>query len=176
MMSTIGDAEAEFKQLHTVSHDLCTMLFEYYGKHITLPRRELFEKATGLRVTPADQSQGFRTSHEAVSAMEEARRQDLIQHHVYSVSGNRGGMGNTKGGRGKKHGRGGRGGKPHNNNLRHISATAQQTTQQQRPSTPAPAGPANAAGGAPATPAPKSTPPARGPKGGGRGRGRGKGQ
>ena len=33
------------------SQDLCTMRFEYVGKHIVQPCRDLFEKATKMKVS-----------------------------------------------------------------------------------------------------------------------------
>ena len=76
------------EHLHSLtlqSRDLCFMLLECYSKHLSQPRRDLFEKATGLMITPVEQSTGFLTTLEAECAMEEARRQDLIQHHARSV-------------------------------------------------------------------------------------------
>ena len=40
------------------------MLFEYYGKVIAQPRRDLFSKATGLRVSQSSDT-GFMTRVEA---------------------------------------------------------------------------------------------------------------
>ena len=39
-------------QLDFMVEDLCMMLLEYFGKHIAQPRRELYEKVTGLPVNP----------------------------------------------------------------------------------------------------------------------------
>ena len=164
------DAEAEFNVLHRVSHDLCTMLLEYYGKHIVQPRRDIFEKATGLRVTPGDQSSGFLTAVEADSAMEEARRQDLILHHASTLNPSQRGRGNQgrgNRGRGQQRGRGNRG----RGNLRHLHPSGANTQQK---STPAAASPAAAAQAVDAPRQPASTSPqSKGPKGGGRGRGGG---
>ena len=68
------------------SRDLCLMLLEYYAKHLSQPRRDLFKKANSLMITPSDQSVGFLTTLEAQSAMKEARQRDLIHHHALSVS------------------------------------------------------------------------------------------
>ena len=72
-----------YRDLSFVTYDLCQTLFDFLGKHIVQPRRDIFEKATGLRVTAGDQASGFLTQFEAESAMEEARRQDLI-HQILS--------------------------------------------------------------------------------------------
>ena len=147
-----------------------TMLLEYYGKHIVQPRRDIFEKATGLRVTPGDQSSGFLTAVEADSAMEEARRQDLILHHASTPNPSQRGRGNQgRGNRGcgQQRGRGNRG----RGNLRHLHPSGANAQQK---STPAAASPAAAAQAVDAPRQPASTSPqSKGPKGGGRGRGGG---
>lgn len=56
------DVEAELKASTTVLHDLCLLLLEYYGTHLAQPRRDLFQKAIGRLVTPADQSVGSLTT------------------------------------------------------------------------------------------------------------------
>ena len=43
-------AESLLKDCQQSIEDLATMLFEYYGKVIVQPRRDLFSKAFGLRV------------------------------------------------------------------------------------------------------------------------------
>ena len=57
------------------------MLFEYYGKVIAQPRRELFSKATGLRVAQSSDT-GFMTRVEADAAMESAKQAELISVHA----------------------------------------------------------------------------------------------
>ena len=42
------------------SEDLCTMLLEYFGKHIVQPRCDLFEKATWMKVSHSSDT-GFLT-------------------------------------------------------------------------------------------------------------------
>ena len=61
--------------------DLSTMLFEYYGKVIAQPCRELFSKATGLRVAQSSDT-GFMTRVEADAAMESAKQTELISMHI----------------------------------------------------------------------------------------------
>ena len=89
------DAAAAVSCFYNVFHDMCTLLLEYYGKHISKPRGDLFEKATGLRVTPADQS----------SASLLVRRQTLLWRRpgdrIFSLSRSGlqlGGGGGAKGG------------------------------------------------------------------------------
>ena len=53
------------------------MLFEYYGKIMVQPRRDLFEKATHLRVFQSSAA-GFMTRVEADAAMESAKQAELI--------------------------------------------------------------------------------------------------
>ena len=62
--------------------DLCMMLLEYFGKHIAQPRRELYEKVTGLPVNPGKTSHGWLAEQEAESAMLVAQQQDLLQQHI----------------------------------------------------------------------------------------------
>ena len=57
------------------------MLFEYYGKVIAQPRRELFSKATGLRVAQSSDT-SFMTRVEADAAMESAKQAELISVHA----------------------------------------------------------------------------------------------
>ena len=66
------DLASSHRGLSFVTHDLCQTLFEFLGKHIVQPRRDIFEKATGLRLTAGDQASGFLTQFEVESAMEEA--------------------------------------------------------------------------------------------------------
>ena len=57
------------------------MLFKYFGKVIAQPRRDLFEKATSLRVSQSS-SMGFMTRVEAEAAMELANQAELISAHA----------------------------------------------------------------------------------------------
>ena len=57
------------------------MLFEYYGKVIVQPRRELFSKASGLRVSQSSNT-GIMTRVEADAAMESAKQAELISVHA----------------------------------------------------------------------------------------------
>mgnify|MGYP001047692992 CR=1 FL=1 len=57
------------------------MLFEYYGKVIAQPRRDLFSKATGLRVSQSSDT-GFMTRVEADAAMESAKQTELLSMHI----------------------------------------------------------------------------------------------
>ena len=75
-----------FDELDYRVEDLCSMLLEFYGKHIAQPRRDLFEKATGLPVNPGKPSHGFLTEQEAESAMVVAQQQDLIQQHIAAMA------------------------------------------------------------------------------------------
>ena len=59
------------------SEDLCTMLFEYFGKHIVQPRRDLFEKATKMKVSESCDT-GFLTHVEASTAMETCKQIELF--------------------------------------------------------------------------------------------------
>ena len=63
------------------SEDLCTMLFEYFGKHIVQPRRDLFEKATWMKVSQSSDT-GFLTQIEANAAMETCKQIELFQAHA----------------------------------------------------------------------------------------------
>ena len=104
---------------------------EYFGK-LSQPRRDLYEKVTGLQPTPAVQAHGFLTQLEQDSAMEEARRRDLIHQHVSVIApSNRGGGKHNRGNRGGNR-RGGRG--QARGNLRHLSSVP---TSRQQDATPA---------------------------------------
>ena len=64
------------QQLQT-SQSLLSMLFEYFGQHIAQPRRDLFEKVTGLK--PGQHSTtGFLTGIESLAAAELARQQEFL--------------------------------------------------------------------------------------------------
>ena len=77
------------------------MLFEFFGKTIVQPHRDLFEKATGLSVSHST-SPGFLTKAESESAMATARQHDLIGTHIDAVQSN------NFGGRGRGSGKNGR--------------------------------------------------------------------
>ena len=66
-------AEQLLEQYQQSSKDLCSMLLEYFGKHIVEPSRDLFEKATKMKVS---QSSGtcFLTQVEASARWRPASR------------------------------------------------------------------------------------------------------
>ena len=66
------------------TRDLCSVLFEFFGKHIVQPRCDIFEKATGLSV-PQPAALGFLTQVESDAACDIARQHDLLGIHVKSV-------------------------------------------------------------------------------------------
>ena len=74
-------AESLLEECQQSIEDLSTMLFEYYGKVIAQPRRDLFSKATGLRVSQSSDT-GFMTRVEADAAMESAKQTELISMHI----------------------------------------------------------------------------------------------
>ena len=158
----------QLKSLTVQTADLVVILLEYFGK-LSQPRRDLYEKVTGLQPTPVEQANGFLTQLEQDSAMEEARRRDLIYQHVSVIApSNRGGGKHNRGNRGGNR-RGGRG--QARGNLRHLSSVP---TSRQQDATPA----ATTSAEKTASPAkPTSTsPPGKGtPKGGGRGNKDGRG-
>ena len=78
--------------------DLCQMLFEFLGKTIVQPRRDLFEKATGLSVSHFTSS-SFLTRAESESAMATAWQHNLISTHINAVRSN------TFGGHGRGNGK-----------------------------------------------------------------------
>ena len=173
-------AETLLPEVQNSAFDLCQILFEFFGKNIVQPRRELFQKATGLSVSH-NTSSGFLTGAESESAMATARQHDLIGAHIDAVrSSTFGGRGR---GRGKNNRRGAqRGAGRGSNQLRHLqpnrpsappSATpAPQQQQQQQQQQRQQQQPASGQAASSATPGrQQSTPPAKG-----RGRGRGKSQ
>ena len=143
------------------SFNLCSMLFEYYGKHIVLPRRDLFEQATKMQVSFSANT-GFLTRVEAAAAMETAKQTELFQ--AYAETSRPSQPKNKF--KGKSKGDGRRSGRPLPLQLLPNPAAAQQQPPSASPSAP-PASPA----------ARQSTLP---PAGHGRGRGgrggKGKGQ
>jgi hypothetical protein len=74
-------AESLLEECQQSIEDLSTMLFEYYGKVIAQPRRDLFSKATGLRVAQSSDN-GFMTRVEADAAMESAKQAELLLVHA----------------------------------------------------------------------------------------------
>ena len=83
-----------YKPDDTVSVDT----FEFLGKTIVQPHRDLFEKAKGLSVSHSTSS-SFLTRAESESAMATARQHDLIGTHIDAVRSN------TFGGRGRGNGK-----------------------------------------------------------------------
>ena len=105
------------------------MLFEYYGKVIAQPRRELFSKATGLRVAQSSDT-GFMTRVEADAAMESAKQTELISMHIERSAPTVKPSFNKKA-KGKGAGKGGGKGSKRIL-LRHLPQQQQQQQQQQR--------------------------------------------
>ena len=93
-------ADTLLSECQNSAFDLCQMLFEFFGKAIVQPRRDLFEKATCLSVSRSTIS-GFLTKAESESAMATARQHDLIGTHIDAVRSN------TIGGRGRGSGKNG---------------------------------------------------------------------
>ena len=60
------------------------MLFDFLGKVIVQPRRDIFEKATGLSVSQSA-ALGFLTQVESNAACAMARQHDLTGIHIESV-------------------------------------------------------------------------------------------
>ena len=144
-------------QCQQSSFSLCSMLFEYYGKHIVLPRRDLFEQATKMQVSFSANT-GFLTHVKAAAAMETAKQTELFQAYVET---SRPTQPKNKF-KGKSKGDGRRSGRPLPLQLLPNPAAAQQQPPSASPSAP-PASPA----------ARQSTLPPAGRGGRGRGRGRG---
>ena len=86
------------------------MLFEYFGKHIVPPRRDLFEKATRMKVSQSSHT-CFRTQVKAAAAMETCK-QELFQAHADAANRYNGSSSKKpkhpkgKGGKGKGGGKG----------------------------------------------------------------------
>ena len=144
-------------QCQQSSFSLCSMLFEYYGKHIVLPRRDLFEQATKMQVSFSANT-GFLTRVEAAAAMETAKQTELFQ--AYAETSRPTQPKNKF--KGKSKGDGRRSGRPLPLQLLPNPAAAQQQPPSASPSAP-PASPS----------ARQSTLPPAGRGGRGRGRGRG---
>ena len=63
----VQSREQLLSELQSSTQDLCSVLFEFLGKVIVQPRRDIFEKATGLSVSqPA--APGFLTQVESDAA------------------------------------------------------------------------------------------------------------
>ena len=67
------------------SDELCTMLFEYFGEHIVQPCRDLFEKATRMKVSQSSDTR-LLTQVEATAAMETCGQIELFQPHADAAS------------------------------------------------------------------------------------------
>ena len=102
------------------------MLFEYYGKVIVQPRRDLFSKTSSLRVSKSSDT-GFMTRVEADAAMELAKQAELLSVHA-DRSAPTGKPPFNKKGKG-----GGKGGGNRKVPLRLLPLQHQQQHQQQQP-------------------------------------------
>ena len=116
--------EKAFMDLQAAADTFLQFFFELFGQHVAQPRRDLYEKATGLK--PGQHSHpGFLTSVEATAAADWARQQDFLRLHSLAVqpstSSQRGGRGRGKSGRG-------RGGKPSSSSFKHIQSTTAAST------------------------------------------------
>ena len=115
--------EQAYLDVQHAADTLLQFIFEFFGQYIAQPRRDLYEKATGLKPGQHSQS-GFLTSVEATAAAEWARQQDFLRLHAQalqpSASSQRGGRG-----RGKPSGRG-RGGRS-SSAFRHLQSTSAPT-------------------------------------------------
>ena len=82
------------------------MLFEYFGEHIVQPCRDLFEKATRMKVSQSSDTR-FLTQVEATAAMETCGQIELFQPHADAASRHNGSSSErpkdkkSKGGKGK---------------------------------------------------------------------------
>ena len=74
-------AESLLEECQQSIEDLATMLFEYYGKDIVQPCRDLFSKAPGLQVAQSSDT-GFMTRVKADAAMESAKQAGLLLVHA----------------------------------------------------------------------------------------------
>ena len=115
--------EQAYLDVQHAADTLLQFIFEFFGQYIAQPRRDLYEKATGLKPGQHSQS-GFLTSVEATAAAEWARQQDFLRLHAQalqpSASSQRGGRG-----RGKLSGRG-RGGRS-SSAFKHLQSTSTPT-------------------------------------------------
>ena len=94
-----------FADIKSSTETLLQFVFEFFGQYIAQPRRDLYEKATGLK--PGQHSHtGFLTSVEAAAAAELARQHDFLRLHsqfasTTTTTSKGRGRGNSKGGRGR---------------------------------------------------------------------------
>ena len=91
-------ADTLLSKCQSSTFDLCQILFEFSGKTIMQPCRDLFEKAIGLSVSHSTSS-GFLTRAESESAIATPQQHDLIGTHINAVRPN------TFGGRGRGNGK-----------------------------------------------------------------------
>ena len=167
------------EELHRQAEDLVKILLEYFGQHIAGPRRELYEKVTGLPVNPGRVEQGFMTEHEADAAMQVAQQQDLLQQHIAAMAPNPRGRGRGAG-KGKDDRAGRRPGGLHIQRQQQQKQRQQKQSQQQQqpsqqqsqPSQPQQqqSQPPAASAGTPAKGQKKSTTPGKNARGGGKGK------
>ena len=167
------------EELHRQAEDLVKIQLEYFGQHIAGPRRELFEKVTGLPVNPGRVEQGFMTEHEADAAMQVAQQQDLLQQHIAAMAPNPRGRGRGAG-KGKDDRAGRRPGGLHIQRQQQQKQRQQKQSQQQQqpsqqqsqPSQPQQqqSQPPAASAGTPAKGQKKSTTPGKNARGGGKGK------
>ena len=114
------------EELSFIGEDLVQIILDYFGQHIAGPRRELYEKVTGLPVNPGKTSHGFMSEQEAESAMLVAQQQDLLQQHIAAMAPNSRPLGR---GRGRGGGKGG-GADRRPGNLRLLRQQNQKERQQ----------------------------------------------
>ena len=168
------------EELHRQAEDLVKIQLEYFGQHIAGPRRELYEKVTGLPVNPGRVEQGFMTEHEADAAMQVAQQQDLLQQHIAAMAPNPRGRGRGAG-KGKDDRAGRRPGGLHIQRQQQQKQRQQrQSQQQQQPSQQQQqqssqqqqqqSQPPAASAGTPAKGQKKSTTPGKNARGGGKGK------
>ena len=175
------DYFAYMEELSFIGEDLVQIILDYFGQHIAGPRRELYEKVTGLPVHPGKVEHGFMTEAEAESAMLVAQQQDLLQQHIAARAPNPSSRGQGKG-KGKGGGANRRPGGLHiqrqqQQRQQQRGQPSSQQPQQQQPSAP-PQQPSQlqqqqppASAGTPAVGrTKKSTTPGKGARGGGKGK------
>ena len=176
------DYFAYMEELSFIGEDLVQILLDYFGQHIAGPRRELYEKVTGLPVHPGKVEHGFMTEAEAEAAMLVAQQQDLLQQHIAARAPNPSSRGRGKG-KGKGGGPNRRPGGLHlqrqqqQRQQQRGQPPSQQQQQQQQQSTAPQQQPSQqqqqqppASAGTPAKSQKKSTTPGKGNRGGGKGK------
>ena len=133
------DYFAYMEELSFIGEDLVQIILDYFGQHIAGPRRELYEKVTGLPVHPGKVEHGFMTEAEAEAAMLVAQQQDLLQQHISARAPNPSSRGQGKG-KGKSGGANRRTGGLHiqrqqqQRQRQRGQSSSQQQQHQQRPS------------------------------------------